>query len=301
MSPFIPQVVREFDTDFEYRADPGFNFSRIKAAIDGSMSDLRHELDNPTTFKASPAMQLGTLVHEMVLEPASAWHDKYAWTEESDRRRKAYKEDKAAADLAGKVLLHIGMKHKADAIAEACFRNTFFAAALRDRNVTTEVGMAITPMPSLMPGYRIKGKYDLLADDTIMVDLKTTTESLDIDNLSRLIVKRNYHVQQALYWHILRLVRPELAEHKTTIAWMFARTEGAHDTVYVVADDDMVDHAEATLHILLDKLQYAVTHDQWKPAHPGGIATARLPRWVSTPEPRIVATLPTPSALPSNI
>ena len=301
MSPFIPQVVREFDTDAEYRADPGFNFSRIKAAIGGSMSDLRHELDNPSTFKSSSAMQLGTLVHEMVLEPASAWLDKYAWTQEGDRRRKAYKEDKAVADAAGRVLLHIDMKHKAEAIAEACFRNTYFSAALRDRNVTTEVGMAITPMPSLSPGYRIKGKYDLLADDTIMVDLKTTTESLDIDNLSRLIVKRNYHVQQALYWHILRLVRPELAEHKTTIAWMFARTEGAHDTVYVVADDDMVDHAEATLHVLLDKLQYAVKHNQWKPAHPGGIATARLPRWVSPPEPRIVATMPTPSALPSNI
>jgi hypothetical protein len=234
----------------------------------------------------------------MVLEPASAWLDKYAWTEESDKRRKAYKEDKAEADLAGKVLLHVGMKHKASAIAEACFQNPYLKVALRGP-CTAEVGMAITPMPSLIPDYRIKGKYDLLVDDTIMVDLKTTTESLDIDNLSRLIVKRNYHVQQALYWHILRLVRPELAEHKTTMAWMFARTEGAHDTVYVVADDDMVDHAEATLHTLLDKLQYAVTHDQWKPAHPSGFATARLPRWVSTPEPRTTP-LSFLSALPSN-
>lgn len=298
---FLPNVVREFATDAEYRADPGFNFSRIKSAIDGSMSDLRFELDNPTPFKVTPAMQLGTLVHEMVLEPASAWHDKYAWTLETDRRRKAYKEDKAEAEAAGRILLPIALKEKALAIAESCFSNTFLSDALNHADTTTEVGMAITPMPSLLPGYRLKGKYDLLADDTVMLDLKTTTESLDIDNLSRLIVKRNYHVQQALYWHILRLVRPELAEHRTTMAWLFARTEGAHDTVYVVADEDIVDHAEATLHTLLDKLRYAVQHGDWKPAHPGGLATARLPRWVSLPEPRPVMPVTPVTALPSTI
>ena len=290
---FLPNVVREFGTDADYRADPGFNFSAIKTAIGGSMSDLRHTLDNPTPWKTTPAMQLGTLVHELVLEPASAWLDKYAWTQETDRRRKAYKEDKAEAEAQGRILLPIDMKHRAEAIAEACFKNTFFSAALRDRNVTTEVGMAITPMPTLLPGYRIKGKYDLLADDTIMVDLKTTTESLDIDNLSRLIVKRNLHVQQAMYWHILRLVRPELAEHKTTIAWLFARTEGALDTVYVVADEELIAHAEATLHDLLERLQDAVQHDTWAPAHPGGLATATLPRWIARPEPtRNVTPLP---------
>ena len=290
---FLPNVVREFGTDADYRADPGFNFSAIKTAIGGSMSDLRHTLDNPTPWKTTPAMQLGTLVHELVLEPASAWLDKYAWTQETDRRRKAYKEDKAEAEAQGRILLPIDMKHRAEAIAEACFKNTFFSAALRDRNVTTEVGMAITPMPTLLPGYRIKGKYDLLADDTIMVDLKTTTESLDIDNLSRLIVKRNLHVQQAMYWHILRLVRPELAEHKTTIAWLFARTEGALDTVYVVADEELIAHAEATLHDLLERLQDAVQHDTWAPAHLGGLATATLPRWIARPEPtRNVTPLP---------
>jgi len=130
-----------------------------------------------------------------------------------------------------------------------------------------------------------------------MVDLKTTTESLDIDNLSRLIVKRNLHVQQALYWRILRLVRPELAEHKTSMAWLFARTEGALDTVYVGADDDMVAHAEYLVDRLLTRLQYSIRHDDWQPAHTTGFAIASLPRWV-----RVVDSAPAPvSPLPSNI
>lgn len=289
-------VVPEFATDAEYRADPGFNFSTIKAAIGGSMSDLRHTLDNPPVWKPSPAMQLGTLVHEMCLEPAAVWVDKYAYTEETDRRRKAYKEDKAAAEEAGKVLLSVDMKHKADGIVNACFRNPYFRGALAAENVSTEIGMACTPMPVLLPGYRIKGKYDVLTDDSIMIDLKTTSEPLDIDSLSRQIVNRNYHVQQALYWHILRLVRPELAEHPTHMAWMFARTEGALDTVYVVADDEMVAHAEATVERLLSQLQYSVKHGDWQPAHPGGMATARLPSWVRTPAEPVVLT-----ALPSSI
>ncbi|MCP4732540.1 MAG: hypothetical protein GY872_20955 [Roseibacillus sp.] len=293
---FIPLVVREFATDAEYRADPGFNYSKIKAGIDGSMSDLRHLLDNPTQFKVTPAMQLGTLVHEMVLEPADVWMSKYAWTEETDRRRKAYKDDRAQADAEGLILLPVTMAVRAKSIAEACFKNPHMRAALAGPH-TTEVGMAITPMPSLLPGYRIKGKYDLLVDDTDMVDLKTTTESLDIDNLSRLIVKRNLHVQQALYWRILRLVRPELAEHKTSMAWLFARTEGALDTVYVGADDDMVAHAEYLVDRLLTRLQYSIRHDDWQPAHTTGFAIASLPQWV-----RVVDSAPAPvSPLPSNI
>lgn len=289
-TPDLPLVER-FDDDPSYRADPGYNFSKIKAAIGGSMSDLRHELDNPEPFKTTPAMQLGTLVHHMVLEPLSDWMDQYAVTYATDRRTKLYKLAKQQADDAGKTLIQNDVKEQASAMARACFENKAFNALMAGPK-DVEVGMAYNDEDL---GIRLKGKFDLLADDSLMVDLKTTTESLEVDKLSRLIINRHYHVQQALYWRILRAVRPELREHPSHMGWMFVRSVGAHDTVLVWADAQIVEHAEATLDELLDRLGYAHRLDTWLPQHPLGSTTVGLPSWARIPEritPEIITALP---------
>lgn len=284
--PTLPNVLR-FDTDAEYRADPGYNYSAIKAAIPGkhsqSLADVRAELDNPSPFKQTEAMRLGTLVHALLLEPDTV-PGGYLVTEETDRRRKAYKEAKAVAEEAGVQLVTRDLFDKAKAMARHGELNEEWAMLKAKAGDTfeTECGMAVND-PLL--GLRIKGKFDALFGDELMVDVKTTTESLDIDNLSALIVNRNMHVQQALYWRILRQVRPELEYHLPKMGWLFIRPVGALDTVFVYANDDIMEHAEVTLNDLLDRLSRANETDYWPTAHPGGSAIATLPRWARLPEP----------------
>ena len=286
-----PTVVR-FPDDPTYRADPGYNFSKIKQAIDGSMADLRHDIENALPFKTTPAMQLGTLVHHMVLEPLSDWMDEYAVTYATDRRTKLYKLAKQQADEAGKTLIPASVKEHAAAMSQSVFANPFFKALMQGDN-TAEVGMAYDDVAL---GLRLKGKYDLLVNDSAMVDLKTTSERLNVDQLSKLIVSRHYHVQQALYWRILRAVRPELCEHPTHMGWMFVRSVGAHDTVLVWADEEIVAHAESELDHLLVRLSRAHTSGDWPGLHPKGVVTASLPRWAKIREPAVPTNL---TALPS--
>ena len=282
----LPDVVR-FSDDASYRADPGYNFSTIKAAIPGkygtSLADLRADLDNPTPFKRTPAMELGTLVHSLVLEPDTV-SDQYLVTAETDRRRKAYKEAKAVADAEGLTLVTEADMAKARAMATAVELNEEWAMLKQKagEELETECGMAVND--PLLGGLRYKGKFDALFGGELMVDVKTTTESLDLDNLSALIVNRNMHVQQALYWRILRQVRPELSYHLPKMAWLFVRSTGAFDTVLVYASDDIMEHAELLLNELLEDIARAEQENYWPPAHPGSVAVATLPRWVKLPD-----------------
>lgn len=278
----LPNVVR-FEDDATYRADPGYNFSTIKLGIAGSMSDLRVELDSDVPFKRTPAMELGTLVHALVLEPRTV-PEMYLVCEETDRRKKAYKDALAAAKDRGLILVTANMMAQAEAMAAAVRANPEWRMLHEQssKSVDYECGMAVND-PAL--GIRLKGKYDALLGEELMVDLKTTSDSLDIDNLSKLIVNRNYHVQQAMYWHILRQLRPELAYNLPKMAWLFVRTTGAHDTVLVYASDDVMEHAQLTLDNLLRDLAHADNNNFWRPAHPDGHAVATLPRWVQLPEP----------------
>ena len=301
----LPNIDR-FETDKAYRADPGYNFSTIKMALGGSyggsLADLRVELDSGTPFKQTAAMELGTLVHALVLEPETV-PATYLVSEATDKRTKAYKEAAAVAAAEGLTLVSASVMAQAEAMAAAVRANPEWHTlnTHSTKHIDVECGMAVND-PS---GIRLKGKYDALFGQELMVDLKTTADSLDIDNLAKLIVNRNYHVQQALYWHILRQLRPELEYNLPKMAWMFVRTVGAHDTVLVYADDDIMEHAQLTLDGLLRDLAHADQTNFWRPAHPDGCAVATLPRWVRLPEPTFPDTDSVDAAgvtpLPSNI
>ena len=78
----------------DYRADPGLNASIIKHGLGegGSLAAMRWAMDNPK--EPTDAMDLGTLLHALVLEP-DTFPDRVAiW--DGDKRGKAYAEFEAA-------------------------------------------------------------------------------------------------------------------------------------------------------------------------------------------------------------
>lgn len=274
------QNIPRFDTDAEYRADPGYNWSRMKAGLtDGlyegthtSLAHLRHVLTRTVQRKDTPAFAFGRLVHTVILEPDLV-ADTYLVTQETDKRRKPYKEDKARAEEMGLEIVTQSDMDKAQAMASSVGRN--LAWALQSKGATVEVGMAVhDPLHNL----RLKGKYDMLTRDGIMVDLKTT-DSLRRRDLERAIATYGYHIQQALYWRILRMAYPEYREFPTRMAWMFVCKSAPHECVWVSASESMVEAAVHLCDELLANVGHALASEAWPPLHPTGEMMVDLPRW----------------------
>ena len=282
----LPEIVRRFNTDAAYRSDPGFNWSRLKAGIEGgmyegshtSMAHLRKVLFEPRPRVDKPAFAFGRLVHLLALEPHLA-DTTYLVSEETDRRRKAYKEDKVKAEEQGLEF------DRAYEVATAVHSNPLFAAQFPGS--TVEIGMAVQDP---LHGLRLKGKYDMLTGDGVMVDVKTT-DSLRRRDIERTIAQYNYHVQMALYWRILRLAWPEYAEFPTAMAWLFVCKSAPHETVWVHASEGMVDAAVHLCDDLLARVAHAASTDSWPALHPNGQMVAELPSW-AMPDTSTISPLP---------
>lgn len=273
----LPEIY-VFADDKSYRADPGYNWSAIKTLVAGlrgatSAATLRHRLDVEKPAPTS-AMVFGTLVHTVVLEPDKA--DDIYYVMDGSKRTKAWKEAAKEAAEEGKELVHADDMAAAIAMRDAVSSNPAWRLLLEQCEKTVEVGMACNDSEY---NIRIKGKYDVLLDDELMVDLKTTSSTLDYQQLQRDVLNFGYHAQMALYWRILRQLRPELTHTPSRMAWLFVSKEAPHETVLLHADDEVVEHAEAIVDELLRGLAYSDRHNYWPPRHPTGAAVMSLPGW----------------------
>lgn len=275
----LPEVV-EFDTDEAYRADPGYNWSMIKTMVAGlrgatSAATMRHRLDVEKPA-ATPAMVFGTLVHTVVLEPDKA--DDIYYVMDGSKRTKAWKEAAKQAAEEGKELVHVDDMSVAIAMRDAVNSNPAWRKLMvaDPRGARFEVGMACNDSEYNL---RLRGKYDVLVDDELMVDLKTTSSTLDYGQLQRDVLNFGYHAQLALYWRILRQVRPELTHYPSRMAWLFVSKAAPHETVLLHADDEVIEHAEAIVDELLTALAYSDRHNYWPPRHPSGETVMSLPHW----------------------
>jgi len=276
----LPTIIRRFKTDAEYRADPGYNWSRLKAGMPDSlyegahtsMAHLRTVLERTEPRADKPAFAFGRLVHTMVLEPELI-RSTYLVTEETDKRRKAYKADKARAEDEGLEIVTRADYDRAHNISAAVHNNPEWRE--RSGGATVEVGMAVDdPLYNM----RLKGKYDMLTQDGVMVDLKTTS-SLRRRDIERTIAQYHYHVQMALYWRILRMAWSEYNEFPTRMAWLFVCTSAPHETVWVDASESMVEAATIACDQLLSDVSNARALNSWATLHPTGRMVAELPPW----------------------
>ena len=273
----LPEVV-EFGTDEAYRSDPGYNWSTIKTLVAGlrgstSAATLRHRLDVEKPA-ATPAMVFGSLVHTVVLEPDKA--DDIYYVMDGSKRTKAWKEAAKEAAEEGRELVHVDDMSVAVAMRDAVNSNPAWRAMMEEWQPRFEVGMACNDSEYNL---RLRGKYDVLVNDELMVDLKTTSSTLDYGQLQRDVLNFGYHAQLALYWRILRQVRPELTHYPSQMAWLFVSKSAPHETVLLHADDEVIEHAEAIVDELLTALAYADRHNHWPPRYPSGSAVMSLPHW----------------------
>lgn len=166
----------------EYRAHPAINASYLKQVYAHSY----WKAEVPTTV--TPAMQMGTLAHTLILEP-KAFEEEYA-VFDGDRRTKAGKEAYAALEASGKLV--VGRKELDNAMAMG-------QAVAAQRGCTELLEGAVAVEQSMLfqwGKFEAKAQIDLFAKGGVLVDLKTIG---DISKAERQFFNMHYDLQLAWY------------------------------------------------------------------------------------------------------
>ena len=189
MSKLIPDMPND-----EYHATDDISSSNIKTALK-SMGKYKAQIDGDSVFKTTPAMDLGTLVHALVLEPHT-FADQFAVSEKFDGRAKIGKAGKAAFLLAneGKVIVDVDQMEAAQAMAKAVMEHPEVKPIMDVAGIKFEhSGFCIDPAT----GLHVKYRPDIRTDHFI-ADLKSCKDASK-EEFKRAILNLGYHVSAAHY------------------------------------------------------------------------------------------------------
>ena len=180
-----------------YRAMPGLNKSSIEKLLDCPLAyklSLEEQRDEPT-----PAMQFGTLVHSMILEPDTM--PKLYHVMKHDLRTQAGKKEKSQALEEGKAIVSASDFEKAKAMQERVKAHPA-ASWLLSLPGKSEVSM-FWEMPTEDGRTRqCKARADRIAQvggGEIIIDLKTHSGAVSPSEIERTVAKFGYHRQAAWY------------------------------------------------------------------------------------------------------
>lgn len=205
----------------EYRAAPGINASALKILTDRRGKTPRHFLaamNGEQDRTESPALALGTLYHEYLLEPVT-FATRYAVLDDELRRglleaalqagSKAkgfsknlttYRDYKAQLEAKGGAILDEADVERLEAMRDALFQNErareyFEAAGSRELSI-------FAPWKTTKGWLQLKGRVDLLAPGHAM-DLKTAADA-GREPFGRAADRFDYVLQAAMYLHLAR-------------------------------------------------------------------------------------------------
>ena len=191
--------MQEFNFDQSahiYRAMPGLNKSSIEKLLD---CPLAYKLGLEQKDEPTPAMQFGTLVHSMILEPEtvpSLYH-----VMQASATTKAGKAEKAQALAEGKTIVSQADYERAKAM-QAMVQAHPAASWLLGLPGKSEVSM-FWEMPTEDGRVRqCKARADRIAQvggGEIIIDLKTHSGAVSPSEIERTVAKFGYHRQAAWY------------------------------------------------------------------------------------------------------
>jgi hypothetical protein len=176
--------------DEDYRAAPGLNQSLLKNLL-RTPAAYQQALNWDKFAKKSKALELGQLIHLMVLEGEEAFNKKAELAPKSDPRTKIYKEAKKKIEDEGKICVSHTDMDLIRGIAESAKKDHIVQKCLSG-GVAEIACFAEHPL-----GILLKGKLDYINEDTIF-DLKTTV-SADEDEFNKSARKYRYDLQAAFY------------------------------------------------------------------------------------------------------
>jgi len=185
-------------------------------AVDAiSNSDLSYIETNPYLYALgfrpqieSKALEFGTLVHALTLEPEK-FTEEYAVEDfegcELNKNSKAYKEARAnwLQTVNGKEIISKSDYEKAKTLSDRARKLIEPLSGKAEQSYISDWNDQI----------KVKCRPDFLTDDGVLIDLKTTSTDVTSDYLlSKTIYDRKYHRQLAFYKMVLELSGVEVKE-----------------------------------------------------------------------------------------
>ncbi len=250
----------------EYHASPVLSCSRLKP-LALSPLHFKHALEQP--FKSTPAMNLGSLVHAMVLEGDKAVTERFITAPEVDRRTKAGKSAYAEflERLEGKIVVTADQMMVAGAIVKAISSNKTAAKLLA--NCTARESSFFFEVD----GVEMKARLDAYTRSGLILDVKTT--GFPVDQFQRQAYNLRYHLQAAIY---SEAYRQKYGRDPEGFVFIVVETAPPHGMVCYLADDDFIAAGEAEFKRLLALYKQCQATNQW-PGYDDTLHILELPAW----------------------
>lgn len=237
------------------------------AGISKSGLDLIHRTPAHYAYAAkrepTRAMALGSAVHSAILEPHRFADDYLLLRDVKDRRASEYKQAIKAHDPE-----RVLVSHEADKVA-AMQESVHAAYAMPTGHA--EVSAFVTCPET---GVFLRARYDLLTDNGVAVDLKTTQDA-SREGFAKSVVNYRYHVQDAHYSRVYELITGEPLERFEFLA---VESDAPHATLShnLDAEAKQIGHAE----LMRDLHRYAqcCADGEW-PAYESTDEPLPLPAW----------------------
>lgn len=255
-------MMTESMTNAEYRKAEGISSSDVKAVVNRS---LFHWHNAPT--RQSAAMALGTMVHDLVLEPNRNLYMRGP----DDKRTKDWKDAQEQADAAGKILVKASEYDHAHAIAQAVNTYTPALMYLDGPSALIEASFFATDIAT---GVKIKARPDVyIPSDGTVIDLKTTKDASP-RGFAREIARYGYDLQAAHYIRTLR-AHGEEARHFVFIA---VETEPPHAIGIHMLTGGYIKSADAYVTDALLAIERAKATGDYKTGWPA-VNVVDIPPW----------------------
>jgi len=269
----------------DYHGSLGYSSSQLKKLIKQTPAHLKHsfsESNDPTA-----AMQLGTAVHSMVLEPENFDND-VAVMPVLNLRTNAGKEEKVEFIAAnkGKAIITEADLDKVNAMAASVRAHPLAGILIQDVVVESSVYWWYRTMdPDDDTKYKamLKVRPDAICRAyPALVDLKTTDDG-SFTGFMKTIQNLYYHVSAAMYLEGVNQCKPLLAElgHFAYTKFVFVVVENTAPfltSVYELSPDDL-ELGKVHYRRALMKLRDGQEND-W-PGFPEDIRMTELPGWAS--------------------
>lgn len=229
---------------------------------------------NPARPKkdATPAMQMGSAFHAMILEP-NTLQDEYIVLPEpvflkdvGRERYDAYKQVLYECEITAKTVIPFKTYQELDAMRLALLKNENAMNLIRESRI--ENSLFWTDKDT---GMLLKSRPDILHSN-IIVDLKTTSDASP-RAFQYEMVKYGYHIQFAMIRDAVEQLEGRRIENFINIV---IETKYPFNTAIYLVDEDAVDQGQLRYKEILVALKSAIGHNTFDDY---GIQTIGLPRW----------------------
>lgn len=266
-----PTVLYDLD-EAAYHADqlcpePSLSSTMAKTILEpGGPARLRSALDSPR--ESNPNFDFGSAAHEKILgrgQPVVAI--------DGNRNTKAVKEEVAAAEADGFLVLKSHEVAAVDAMAEAILQHPIAADLLTAGKGNPEVSMFGIDEET---GRWMRGRLDFLHSRKLIVDYKTTASANPRD-FERSSWNFGYHVQAAHYQYNLAR-QLDLVDDDCAYVLIAQEKKAPFLPVVYQLDPGLLDYGRERAREAIDLWDRCLTLDEWPGIEPI-IHTLSIPRW----------------------